>query len=130
MTWIVPELPEVVADPFLLRQALFALLGNAVKFTRPRPEARIEVGVETTPTEHIVFVRDNGVGFDMKYASKLFGVFQRLHSAAEYEGIGIGLANVRRIIQRHGGRVWAESPDQGQSGTVFRFTLPMIAPEG
>lgn len=127
VVWIVPELPEVLADPFLLRQAIFSLLGNAVKFTRPREEARIEVGVESTPTEHVVFVRDNGVGFDMKYASKLFGVFQRLHTASEFEGSGIGLANVRRIIQRHGGRTWAESV-LGE-GTIVYFTLPITSLE-
>ncbi len=123
ITWIVPELPEVYADPFLLRQAVAIVLCNAAKFTRPRAEARIEVGIETTPTEIIVSVHDNGAGFDMKYASKLFGVFQRLHSAAEFEGTGIGLANLRRIIQRHGGRTWAKST-LNEGATIF-FSLPI-----
>ena len=108
------------ADPALLTAALEALLQNAWKFSRGREPARIEVGVQPA-TPPVYFVRDNGVGFDMRYVSKLFGPFQRLHSEREFEGAGIGLASVHRIIHRHGGRIWAEAePDRGAS---FYFTL-------
>lgn len=121
--WVIGPLPEVQADRAMLRQALSNLVGNAVKYTRRCPVARIEIGEEAGQPDgqHVFYVRDNGVGFNMKYVGKLFGVFQRLHGASEFEGTGIGLANVRRIIEKHGGRVWAEAvPGEG---ACFRFTL-------
>lgn len=108
-------------DARLLQSVLENLLGNAWKFTRNRAAVRIEVGCRKHNGECIHFVRDNGAGFDMAYADKLFGAFQRLHSAAEFEGTGIGLATVQRIVKRHGGRVWAES-EVGRGATFF-FTL-------
>jgi light-regulated signal transduction histidine kinase (bacteriophytochrome) len=121
--WAVHSLPTVTGDRTLLFLVVQNLLGNALKYTRQRQPARIEVGTVNVPgAEDIVYVRDNGVGFDMKYAHKLFGVFQRLHRADEFEGSGIGLAHVRRIIQRHGGRVWGVGvPEQG---ATFYVALP------
>ena len=106
----------------MMRQVFVNLLSNAIKFTGPKPMPVIEVGHEQTDGEGVYYVRDNGVGFDARYAAKLFGVFQRLHPGDEFEGTGVGLAIVHRIIQRHEGRVWAEG-ELNQGATVF-FTLP------
>jgi len=123
IAWEIHPLPAVWADHALLRQALVNLVSNAVKFTGARAEAKIEIGcAPNTNGETVIFIRDNGAGFDPKYASKLFGVFQRLHSSAEFEGTGIGLANVRRVIRRHGGRTWAEGAVEG--GATFYFSIP------
>jgi PAS domain S-box-containing protein len=115
------DLPDCRADPTLLRQVFLNLLSNALKFTRTRDEARVEIGSLHEDGSVVYYVRDNGIGFDMRYAHKLFQVFQRLHSPRAYEGSGVGLAIVKRIIERHGGSVWVES--QVDTGTTFYFTL-------
>ncbi|MDB5386441.1 MAG: hypothetical protein JWM11_2087 [Planctomycetaceae bacterium] len=133
---VIGDLPTCQADPTLLKQVWTNLLSNALKYTRKRESVKIAIGWRTQPrslingqespasgigTETVYFVKDNGAGFDMKYADKLFGVFQRLHRAADYDGTGVGLAIVQRIVNRHGGRVWGEA--QPNQGATFSFTL-------
>jgi PAS domain S-box-containing protein len=123
--WDIGLLPVVTGDPGLLRQVIDNLLSNALKYTRTREQARIEVRSQHHEREVWLSIRDNGVGFDPEYIGKLFGVFQRLHRNEEFEGTGIGLANVRRIVSRHGGRVWAESGRDAQPGATFWVALPL-----
>jgi light-regulated signal transduction histidine kinase (bacteriophytochrome) len=124
----VGELPPCDGDAALLKQVWINLISNAFKYTGKREAAVVEIGCESSPEGDAYFVRDNGTGFDMRYAHKLFGVFQRLHRAEDYEGTGVGLAIVQRIVHRHGGCVWAEAePDRG---ATFHFTLDSHAPAG
>jgi light-regulated signal transduction histidine kinase (bacteriophytochrome) len=123
VTWMVARLPTVRGDYALLRQVFVNLISNALKYSRPRDPAEIEICMAEHKGDEVIFsVRDNGVGFDSNHADKLFGVFQRLHREPEFEGTGIGLANVRRIVTRHGGRVWADGTPG--VGAVFYFSLP------
>ena len=117
----IQDLPACEADPSLLKQIFVNLLSNSLKFTGLREEARIEIGSLSDNGELIYYVKDNGVGFDMRFAHKLFGVFQRLHRLDEYEGTGVGLAIVQRIVHRHGGRIWTEA--ELDKGATFYFTL-------
>jgi len=123
--WQFGDLPFVECDPGLVRQVLFNLLSNAIKYTMPRKPAVIEIGrspeKSLEKSQPVVFVKDNGVGFNMKYADKLFGVFQRLHRREDFEGVGVGLAAAQRIIRKHGGNIWAEA--EVDKGATFFFTL-------
>ena len=125
--WQIDSLPTVECDPGLMKIAFSNLLSNAAKYTRPRAPAVVHVGCIQQQGEPTVFVRDNGVGFDMKFADKLFGVFQRLHRAEDFEGTGVGLATVQRIVHKHGGRIWAEA--KLDEGATFFFTLHSRGPE-
>lgn len=120
---VVGNLPEAIGDRTLMRQVFSNLISNAVKFTKSRDRAIIEIGGKADENEIVIYINDNGVGFDMKYYEKLFGVFQRLHSASDFEGTGVGLAIVQRIIRRHGGRIWAEG--KVNEGAIFYFSLPL-----
>jgi light-regulated signal transduction histidine kinase (bacteriophytochrome) len=129
--WKRSPMPNVYADFNMMRQVWVNLLGNAVKYSRKRELAKIEIGTISEENENIFFVTDNGAGFDMNYAQKLFGVFQRLHAMDEFEGTGIGLANVRQVINRHKGRTWAEGQIDDMAagkagGASFYFSLPKI----
>ena len=124
ITWKIESLPNVYADYTLIRQVWVNLIGNAIKYTSQCEEANIRIGTIEKDNEYIFYISDNGAGFNMEYSHKLFGVFQRLHSNEEYEGIGIGLANVKQIIKKHNGRTWAEG--EINKGATFYFSLPKI----
>lgn len=126
ITWKIGALPTVIGDFTLLRQVMVNLLDNALKYTRQQPAPVIEIGSRHENGHHVIFIRDNGAGFDMRYSGKLFGVFQRLHTDSEFQGTGIGLANVQRILQRHGGSICAEA-EPGR-GATFTFRLPEQPP--
>jgi len=121
--WKIGDLPVVEGDLLMLRLAVVNLLSNAVKYSQKRPVSVVEIACRDEEDEHIFWVRDNGVGFDMRFKDKLFGVFQRLHRVEDFEGTGIGLANVRRTIERHGGRTWANG--EVGAGATFYFSLPI-----
>jgi light-regulated signal transduction histidine kinase (bacteriophytochrome) len=119
--WQIGELPYVDCDPGLMKQVFLNLLSNAIKYTRPRGVAVIQIGQAVIENRSVLYVKDNGVGFNMKYADKLFGVFQRLHRREDFEGTGVGLATVQRIILKHGGRIWADA--ELDKGATFYFEL-------
>jgi len=120
--FVIADFPTWQVDPGLMQQVFVNLISNAIKFTRQREKARVEIGYRMDGTTLVCFVKDNGVGFNIKYMNKLFGVFQRLHTADQFEGTGVGLSIVRRIIERHGGKVWVDG--QQDQGAVFYFSLP------
>ena len=122
----VQPLPPTTGDATLLRQVLVNLIGNAFKFSRNRSHPRVDIAARREGDAVIYYVKDNGAGFDMRYKDKLFGVFQRLHHVEEFEGTGVGLALAQRIIDRHGGRIWAEG--KPNEGATFYFTLPSAPP--
>jgi light-regulated signal transduction histidine kinase (bacteriophytochrome) len=121
-------LPTALVDPALFKQVWINLIGNAIKYSSKVGTPRVEIGGREDSAEAVYWVRDNGAGFDMRYADKLFGVFQRLHRTEEFEGTGVGLAIVKRIVTRHGGRVWAES--EPGKGAAFFFALPRESADG